>query len=283
VGCSERRKGAMKPKNIRISISEGFSLKGRIAIVTGGAGLIGPHFVEALVEAGARVAILDLDEEKSKQVASQIVRRLKLPVSRIVCYRADVTVRKDVETAVAAIIHRWKHIDILVNAVMAVGPNFYDSLESYTEETWNLVMRCNVWGPFLCMQIVSRYMKKRREGVIVNIGSMYGMVAADQRIYGDTGINSPASYAASKAAMIQLTRYAGVYFAPYGIRVNAISPGGIYKGHKTSFLKEYANRTPSGRMVNPQELKGALIYLVSPSASSVTGHNLVVDGGWTAW
>jgi NAD(P)-dependent dehydrogenase (short-subunit alcohol dehydrogenase family) len=263
-----------------MKVQESFQLRGKVAIVTGGAGLLGPQFGEALAEAGARVVLADLNGKKGPGIAREISKHAR---NDVVFERVDVADPQSVGALVRATKKRFKQIDILVNAAMGLGPNFYAPVESYRWEDWNRVMAVNVGGIFLCSQAVAGEMKKKRSGVIINIGSIYGVTAADQRIYGDSGINSPAVYAASKGAVIQLTRYLAAYWAKYGIRVNAISPGGVYNGQSKPFVKRYSERTPLGRMLHKEELKGALVYLASPASSYVTGHNLLVDGGWTAW
>ncbi len=263
-----------------MTVIDSFLLKGKVALVTGGGGLIGPKFVEALLEAGARVVLADRDETRGTRIVSLLSKRFPKKVS---FHFVDVTDEASVTELVWDTQKRFKRIDVLVNAAMAVGEGFNKPVEEYSWDKWNEVMQVNAGGAFLCSKAVAPVMKKNRGGAIINIGSIYGVVGADQRIYGDSGINSPAAYAASKGAVINLTRYLAVYWAKQGIRVNSISPGGVYNDHEPGFLKKYSDRTPLGRMLDKSELKGALVYLASPASSYVTGHNLMVDGGWTAW
>jgi NAD(P)-dependent dehydrogenase (short-subunit alcohol dehydrogenase family) len=257
-----------------------FTLKGRTAVVTGAAGRLGPVFAEALAENGAAVVISDLHARRGTALARELSRRTG---STVLFRRADVTDRGSVRDLARFAVQKFKKIDVLVNAAMGLGKDFYGSLENYSWAEWDLAMKVNVGGTFLCMQAFAPYMKKRRKGSIINLGSIYGVVAADQRIYGRSGINSPAVYAASKGAVISLTKYCAAYWAPSGIRVNAISPGGVFDGQARDFVKRYSQRTPMGRMLDRNELKGAVVYLASEASSAVTGHNLMVDGGWTAW
>jgi NAD(P)-dependent dehydrogenase (short-subunit alcohol dehydrogenase family) len=263
-----------------MNVKNTFILKNQVAIVTGGAGRLGPKFGEALAEAGAYVVLTDLDEKKGREAARRISRRLNGKVS---FQPVDVTEEHSIQALVRSVVKKFKRIDILVNAAMGLGKKFYSSVDSYRWDDWNHVMTVNVGGTFLCSRAVAKEMKKQKRGSMINIGSIYGVVAADQKIYGKSGINSPASYAASKGAVINLTRYLAVYWAPFGIRVNAISPGGVYDGQEKGFVQKYSSRAPLGRMLDRDELKGAIVFLASPASSYITGHNLLVDGGWTAW
>ena len=257
-----------------------FDLKGKVAIVIGGAGLLGREFTAALAGAGARVVLADRAESQGRLWAKRIAGRLR---TKILFLPVEITDPDSTAEMAAAVYRRFGRIDILVNAVMAIPENFYASVEDYSWEDWNRVMSVNVGGVFLACRDVARWMKKKKSGSIINMGSIYGVVAADQRIYGRSGINSPAAYAASKAAVIHLTHYLAAYWGGWGIRVNAISPGGIANQQPSEFVRRYSLKSPQQRMVNKKELCGALLYLASGASSSVTGHNLLVDGGWTLW
>lgn len=259
---------------------EKFSLKNKVAIVTGGAGRLGPSFSEAFMEAGCKVVLADFDKKKGEEVVSRLEKKFK---SQIVFHQTDVTDKKSVDSLISFTLKKFKQIDILVNGAMAVGENFYKPFESTSWEDWTQVMEVNVGGTFLCSQAAGEVMKEQKSGSIINIGSIYGVGGADKRIYGTSGINSPAVYAASKGAVINLTRYLAVYWADSGIRANTISPGGVFDDQKEDFVAQYSQRTPMGRMLKRDELKGALLFLASDASSYVTGHNLMVDGGWTAW
>ncbi len=263
-----------------MNVKGSFLLKNKVAIVTGGAGRLGPKFVEALAEAGAHVVLADFDEKRGRAAAKKAA---KVAPGKVIFHALNVTDESSIKKLVDATVKRFKKIDILVNAAISVGKNFYSRVESYRWEDWNEVMVVNVGGTFLCSRAVASQMKKQKSGAIINIGSIYGVVAADPRVYGKSGINSPASYAASKGAVIHLTRYLAVYWAPYGIRVNAISPGGVFDHQEKRFIQKYSARTPMRRMLDRNELKGALVFLASKASSYMTGHNLLVDGGWTAW
>jgi len=155
-------------------------------------------------------------------------------------------------------------------------------------EDWQKVMDVNITGMFLCCQAVAKEMEKKKSGSIINIASIYGVTAPDQRLYEGAvyrgkKINTPAVYSTSKGAVISLTRYLATYLAPYGIRVNALTPGGVYSGQNKAFVKKYSERCPLGRMAKPEEIFNAVYFLASDASSYITGHNLIVDGGWTVW
>lgn len=263
-----------------MSVNKNFSLRGKVAICTGGAGRLGPKVVEALAEAGAHVVLVDLDKRNGYKATKKLSKRFG---KSVIFYHADVTNKSSVQDLVSFTARKFKKIDILVNAAMGMHKDYYGPVDSYSWDAWNHVMAVDVGGSFLCSRAVAKEMKKQQNGVIINFASIYGVVGADQRIYGESKINSPAVYAASKGAIISLTRYLAVYWAPYGIRVNAISPGGVFNNQNKDFVKNYRQRTPMARMLDSGELKGAIVFLASSAASYVTGHNLLVDGGWTVW
>ncbi len=151
-------------------------------------------------------------------------------------------------------------------------------------ELWNKTLAVNLTGVFLCSQEFGKVMAKRKKGVIINIASHYGLIGADQRIYGKSGLNLSASYAASKAGIVNLTRYLASYWRKKNIRVNTLTPGGVLnrKHHSREFVKKYSERTILNRMANENEYNGAILFLISDASSYMTGGNLVIDGGWTA-
>ena len=265
-----------------MSMQNDFSLKGSVAIVTGGAGNLGPHFTQALAEAGATVVLADLPSQKSR--GEKAAREISLRTGGEVLFcPLNVVNEKSVKALMRGVVQRFKKIDVLVNAAMGTGKNFYASIEKYTQKDFEEVLNVNVTGTFLCSRAVAGVMKRNKSGSIINIASIYGVVAADPGIYGKSGIHSPASYAASKGAIVNLTRYMAVHWAKDKIRVNAISPGGVFNDQPQEFVRNYSKRTPLGRMAQKADLKGAVVFLASPASGYVTGHNLLVDGGWTAW
>lgn len=258
-----------------------WNLAGKTALVTGGAGLLGPHIGMALAEAGANVILCDINPSSGRKTLSDIPTTLK---PRVRFQILDVTKESSIKKVLKAVERRNGGVDILINAAIASGTTHFTSVEKYDMHHWNRVMEVNVNGTFLMTRNVAASMiRKDIRGSIINIASIYGVVGADQRIYGNSGINSPAVYAASKGAIVNLTRYFAAYWAKNGLRINCVSPGGVFNDQPQEFLERYASKTPLGRMMDRKEIKGAVLYLASNASSFVTGHNIMVDGGWTAW
>ena len=266
-----------------------FSLAGKIVLVTGGAGLLGKVFCHALADAGASVAIVDIDETAAKLAASQIAKSTSTKTLGFTC---DVSSPESVGSMVTDVINNFGRIDVLVNNAATKSSNvdeFFQPFEEFSLQTWREVMAVNVDGMFLVAQAVGKQMKLQGNGgSIIQTSSIYGVVAPDQRIYEGSEyngrpINTPAVYCASKAAVNGLTSYLSTYWATNGIRVNSLTPGGIESGQNEVFKQNYANRVPLARMGEASELVGALIYLASDSSSYVTGQNIIVDGGLSAW
>ena len=237
-------------------------------------------YANALAENGAHVVLADVDQSRCESCASEISAahgRKALGV------KTDVSLPGDVTHLVEQVISNFGQIDILINNAAAQPPGMWTTFEDYPLDLWNRVMAVNLTGQFLMAQAVGREMLKRKKGSIINISSTYGVVGPDFRIYEGTNFNCPVVYSASKAGVLGLTRYLATYWGMKGIRVNSITPGGVFRGHKDPFLAQYSARVPLGRMADEMELRGAVIYLASDGSSYVTGHNLVVDGGWTTW
>ena len=254
-------------------------LDGRVAIVTGGAGLLGPEFGSALAEQGADVVLIDVSQEKVAAAAKTLPRF----GGKVLGLRADITDPASVAEMVRQVLAECGRIDILVNGAAGRTPGFFAPFEDYALSDWNDVVSVNLTGTFLCCQAVGRHMKQNGGGSIINTSSIYGIVAPDQRVYEGSSINTPAVYSASKAGVIGLTRYLSTYWAKDNIRVNTITPGGVFNHQDPGFVSQYERRTPMGRMARPHELRGAIVFLASDMGSYVTGHNLIVDGGWTTW
>jgi NAD(P)-dependent dehydrogenase (short-subunit alcohol dehydrogenase family) len=270
-------------------IFEKFSLKDRTAIVTGGAGLLGKEFCRTLAQAGATVFVADLNESAAQKVAAE----LEQDGLRACAAGVDVTQVESVQAMVAAALHETGRLDILVNSA-AMDPKFDSSqpgqhgntFEDYPVQAWRQALDVNLTGMFLCCQAAARPMVAQNYGSIINICSTYGLVGPDQRIYerpGQPRQYKPAFYSVTKAGVLGLTRYLATYFAGKNVRANALTPGGVYNNHDDLFNANYSARTVLGRMAKGDEMNGALLYLASEASSYMTGSNLVVDGGWTAW
>ena len=266
-----------------------FDLSGKTALVTGAAGIIGTEVCHGLAAHGARLAIVDQRSDAAQALAEGIADAHGVDAIAIATDVGDPEqVKAMVETACA----RLGGIDILHNNAAGKGEDlaaFFSAPEKLPFQTWRDVMRVNLDGMFLVAQAVGRHMIERsRGGSIVQTGSIYGLVAPDPGLYEGSlylghRINTPAAYAASKGGVVALSRYLAAYWAPHGIRVNTLVPGGVESGQNDVFQRAYARRTPMGRMARREEMVGAVVYLASDAASYVTGQVLAVDGGWTAW
>ena len=266
----------MKSVEQHSNVRDFFNLKGKVALVTGGAGRVGRQLSLALAQAGASVMVGSRNDEQCKAFAT----RLQEDGHEAFGFKLDVTDETSVVKSLDTVIKKYNRLDILVNNA-GIATNV--PVEELEIEEFERVMQVNVTGIFTCSKILSAPMKSSKKGSIINISSIYGVTAADQRIYVDSKRNSSLPYAASKAAVIQMTRYLAVYWADHGIRVNSISPGGVFDNQEPDFLKLYNSRVPLGRMAGPYDLMGAILFLASDASSYITGHNLLVDGGWTIW
>ena len=257
-----------------------FDLTDRVSLITGGTGVLGVVFAKALAEYGSDIILADLDQDRCDQCAEEIA---KSSGRRALGLKVDVAEADDVDSAVRRATQEFGRIDILINNAAAQPAGMFTSFERFPIEVWNRVMAVNLTGQFLMCRAVGPVMLEQMRGSVINISSIYGVVGPNWHLYDGSDFNTPAAYSASKAGVLGLTRYLATYWAEKGIRVNSITPGGIYRGHKDPFLQNYRNRVPMARMADQDELRGAIIYLASDASSYVTGHNLVVDGGWTAW
>ncbi len=267
-----------------------FDLRGKVAVVTGATGLLGKEHCRALSEAGAQVVVTDLGAEACEEQAAELSR--KGPAAFGVA--ADVTKKESLEALLSAVLKKFDRLDVLVNNA-AINDMFENpqaqaeqsKFENYPLPLWQRSLDVNVTGVFLCCQVLGQELAKRRSGSIINIASTYGIVAPDQSIYrrpdGEQSFYKSIAYPATKGAVISMTRFLAAYWGQVGVRVNALSPGGVENHQDPFFIEQYAKRTPLGRMANAKDYKGALVFLASDASSYMTGANLVVDGGWTAW
>jgi 2-deoxy-D-gluconate 3-dehydrogenase len=278
--------------NMPPKIQELYDLTGKVAVVTGGPGLLGREFCRTLVEAGAEVAVVDINAA----AVNQTVEQLSQAGRRLLGIPTDVTKPESVSAMVDAVVQEFGHLDILVNSA-ALDPKFdpdaaargipAGSFEDYPLDSWKQALDVNLTGMFLCCQAAVKPMiAQGKKGSIINICSTYGLVAPDQRLYQRDGSQvafKPVYYSVTKAGVLGLTRYLAAYYADSELRVNALTPGGVFNNHDEIFLKAYSARTVMGRMAHKHEMNGALLFLASEASSYMTGGNVVVDGGWTAW
>jgi NAD(P)-dependent dehydrogenase (short-subunit alcohol dehydrogenase family) len=258
------------------------SLQGRVAVITGGGGKIGEAFAEALSELGASICVLDIAEPAATERANSIAQCFGVPAS---VFAVDVSDENSVQTCVASVIEKFGDIDILVNNAAYPKldlPSDGVQVEKQDLAHWKANLDVMLTGAFLMTRACAPYLRHSGRGSVINVGSIYGLLGPDMRLYDGTEMGNPAYYAAAKGGIVQLTRYWATTLAPE-IRVNCIAPGGVWRQQPNSFHERYNSRTPLRRMATEEDLKGAVAYLSSNLSAYVTGHVLVVDGGWTAW
>lgn len=267
---------------------EQFNLTGKIAVVTGALGKLGPTWCRALLEAGATVAALDLAGAKPSENYAALA--LQFGEERLKYFAADVTKREQLAAAREQIHAHFGAVDILVNNAGIDQPPSKTSsflLQDIPYEQFTRVVEVNVAGAFLCSQVFGPDMLAKKSGSIINIGSLYASVSPDVKMYDHIAMDppfiKPPAYAASKAALLQLTRYFAAHWGSNGVRVNAISPGGIEGGQDAQFKAKFSSRVPLGRLGEQSDLVGPLVFLASDASLYVTAQNLQVDGGFTAW
>jgi len=266
-----------------------FDLSDKVAVVTGGAGILGRYFCAGLAESGANVVVVDIQDTKAQEIAEELNQKYKVEAIGISC---DVSQPESVQQMVSSVIFKFGEINILHNNAAAKSDDldaFFAPFEQYSLDQWRKIMSVNLDGIFLVAQAVGKQMiLQGKGGSIIQTASIYGIMAPDQRIYEgslylDRQINTPAVYSASKAGVIGLTQYLSTYWAKYGIRVNTLTPGGVESGQNEEFKRRYSNRVPLNRIAQAEEMVGALLYLASDASSYVTGQNIIVDGGLSAW
>lgn len=265
------------------SVADMMRLDGRVAVLTGAAGHLGLAFGQALAEAGARVVAIDLEPEATRRRAEDLARHGGVETLPLACdlARADAA-----ELVVRSALDRFGRIDVLVNNAAFTGATYIEGwavpLGSQRIEAWDAAMRVNLTAPFLLAQTARASLEASGHGAIINVASIYASVGPDPSLYQGTTMGNPAGYGASKAGLVQLTRHLATVLAPR-IRANCLSPGGIERGQPEAFRARYRERTPLGRLATEEDMKSALLYLASDASAYVTGQELIVDGGWTAW
>jgi NAD(P)-dependent dehydrogenase (short-subunit alcohol dehydrogenase family) len=274
-----------------ISPLDSFNLHDRTILLTGGAGLLGQEFAATLAAAQAHVVIADINQEAAQSLATEITAKSGVKALGL---EMDVSDRSSVHTAVKQTLDTFGQIDVLINNA-AIDPKFdpahrvehTGAFEDYPLELWNQSLAVNLTGMFLCAQAVAQPMLTQGKGAIINISSIYGLVGPDQRLYENaedtTPVYKPITYSVTKSAVTGLTRYLATYWAGKNIRVNTLTLGGVFNQHEDEFVQRYSARTPLGRMAQRSEYNSALLFLASDASAYMTGANLVVDGGWTAW
>ncbi|HUP93639.1 MAG TPA: SDR family oxidoreductase [Burkholderiales bacterium] len=266
-------------------MSDEFDLSTEIVVLTGGGGILGSRFADALIRHGAKLAILDRAPGKAERIALELSQRHG---ACAIGFQVDISERSELARARARIEEALGQATVLVNAAATKSAGFFEPFETFSAADWDEVMRTNVTGAMFAIQEFGAPMAQRGAGSIINILSIYGVVAPDQRIYEGSlyegrAINTPAVYSTSKAALWGLTQYLASYWGSRQVRVNAVSPGGVSSGQNDTFAQRYGARVPLGRMAEGDEICGAVIFLASRASAYVTGQNIVVDGGLSVW
>ena len=270
-------------------LPELFDLTDQVAVVTGGTGLLGKEFCQTLAQAGAGVVVADKDGSAARSLAADLIQK----GIQALGVGMDVTKADSVHQMVASTLREFGRLDILVNSA-ALDPKFdpqskeahSGAFEDYPLELWQQALDVNLTGMFLCSQAAVTPMLEQGNGVIINVSSIYGVAAPDQRMYqrqGEPAQFKPAYYTVTKAGVLGMTKYLAAYYAGKNIRVNALTPGGVFNQHNDDFVAAYSARAVIGRMAEKDEMNGALLFLASDASRYMTGANLIVDGGWTTW
>jgi NAD(P)-dependent dehydrogenase (short-subunit alcohol dehydrogenase family) len=261
----------MKPEAV-------FNVKGRIVLITGACGIVGRHFTKVLSSNGANVAITDLDEKACQSFAEEIKKEYHTDPLGIAL---DLRKEASVKSCVTAIIKKYGKVDVLINNAVVKSKNYFAPLEEYSLEEWKEVMDVNVTGMFLCAKHAIPHMK---QGSIINMSSIYGIVGPQKEMYeGMPTKPAPAIYSVSKGGVVMLTKWIAAMYGDKGIRANTLTLGGVSEHQLggNDFEKKYSSRTPLRRMTTLKDTTGPILFLASDASSGMTGHNLVVDGGWT--
>jgi len=273
-------------------LTKTFDLSGRVAVITGGAGLLGEQHARAIAQAGGTPVLVDISSERATAKAAQLTKEFGVAALGVA---TDITKPESVQALLAVLLKRFGRVDILINNA-ANNPKMEDSaeinfsrLENFPLKQWHEDIGVGLTGAFLCCQVFGTHMAAQGKGVILNVASDLALIGPDQRLYRQPGLPEhlqpvkPVTYSVVKSALVGLTRYLATYWADHGVRVNSISPGGVSNGQPEEFLEKLNALIPLGRMANVDEYQGAILFLCSDASSYMTGANLVMDGGRTCW
>lgn len=264
----------------QIDFKQKFDLSGKAIVITGGCGLIGRAFAEACAQYGAHVVLADIEASNPAEKAAELQTRFDRTMLGVA---VDVGSKDSVLALKEAVLATFGKIDGLINGHQNKTKSFFQRFEDYSEENWDAVVETNLKGTFLTCQILGTWMAENGGGAIINIPSTYSVVAPNQNLYKGTSMGSPAAYSASKGGVMALSQYLATYWAHKNVRVNQLTPHGVWNNHEAQFEANFANFTPMQRLSYNHEVAPAAVFLLSDAATYITGHNLMVDGGWTAW
>ncbi|HEU4717028.1 MAG TPA: SDR family oxidoreductase [Bacteroidia bacterium] len=263
-----------------IDFRKKFELTDKVIVITGACGLIGRAFAEACAQFGAHIVLADIAVSAPEEKAAELEKRHGRKMLGVI---VDVAKKNSVEDLKNKTLAAFGRIDGLVNAHQNKSHLIFEPFEKVSEENWDTVVEVNLKGTFLLCQVIGSYMAEQGKGAIINIPSTYSVVAPNQNLYKGTSLGCPAAYSASKGGIEALSQYLATYWASKGVRVNQITPHGVWNNHEEQFEKNFANFSPLQRMSYNHEVADAAVFLLSDASSYVTGHNLLVEGGWTAW
>jgi len=264
----------------QINFKDKFDLSGRVIVISGACGLIGRAFCEAVAQFGGHVVVADISLANPKEFASKLQER-----NNVKCVGIEVVVenKTSVLNLREFVLAEFGRIDGLVTGHQNKSHLIFEPFENVSEENWDKVVEVNLKGTFLLCQVLGSYMAENGGGSIVNIPSTYSVVAPNQNLYKGTNLGCPAAYSASKGGIDALSQYLASYWGSKGVRVNMITPHGVWNNHEEQFEKNFSGFSPLQRMSYNHEVAPALVYLLSDAASYVTGNNMLVEGGWTTW
>jgi len=254
-----------------------FSIDEKSVVLTGACGLIGRALAQAFCERGARLMLADLDREALEELAQG------LPGSSQT-FAGNLTQASQVAALLEATLSAHARADVLVNCHQYKPRGFLEAkAETFPEELWDAIIEANLKGTFLTCRDFGRQMLEQGAGSIINLASTYGVVSSNPALYADNSMGNPLAYSASKGGVLMMTKYLAAYWAQRGVRVNCVTPHGVYNDHEPEFVERFNAMSPMGRMMEAEEVVGAVLFLASDASSYTTGTNLLAEGGWTAW